>query len=134
MPLRNLLLLVIVSVLAVSGCAGRQLRPGPSYPASLERRGALDVQVEVIDGRITLTNTTASMLPAGRLWLNAWYSVEVDPVAVGETLRVPVAAFRDEHGERMRGGGFFATEAPEAILLAEWQVEDGLYGLVVVKP
>lgn len=130
MTIRTLLSLLVALLLI--GCA-HPLKPGPSYPNSLDRLGAIDVQVAVRDGALEFTNTTASPLPAGRLWVNAWYSAATPAADVGETLRIPVAALRDEHGETMRGEGFFATEAPEEVLLAELQTDQGLIRLVVVK-
>ncbi len=118
--------------LLLTGCASKAV-PGPSYPESLQRAGAVDVQIAVRDGAVEFTNTTASPLPAGRLWVNAWYSAPTESVEVGETFRVPVSNLRDRFGETMRGEGFFATEAPETVLLAELQTEQGLIGLIVVR-
>lgn len=132
MTARTIAAIVLGLFLYLCGCA-TTLAPGPSYPASLERAGAIDVQAKVRDGAIEFTNTTASPLPAGRLWVNAWYSAPTPSVEVGETIRIPVGALRDEHGEAMRGEGFFATEAPEEVLLAELQAERRLVGLVVVR-
>lgn len=126
-------MMILFALSLVSGCASDPLVPGPSYPESLSRRGTLDIQVVVEGRQVTLTNTTASSLPAGRLWLNAWYSASTSTVAVGDTLTIPITDFRDEHGQIMRGGGFFASEPPEQVFLAQWQAPDGLYGMVVVR-
>jgi hypothetical protein len=119
-------------IFALAGCQ-KTLRPGPSYPSTIERLGAVDVQVVTRRGVLEFTNTTAEPLPAGRLWVNAWFSAPTERVEVGETFRVPISALHDEHGETMRGEGFFATEAPEEIYLAELQTNAGLTGLVVVR-
>ena len=43
----------------------------------------------------------------------------IDGLAVGQTLRLPLGTFRNEFSEAFRGGGFFAPERPERLVLAE---------------
>lgn len=132
---RSIWVLSAFSVLqmALTGCATPALEPGPSYPASASRYGSLDIQVYLQGRELVLTNTTALALPAGRLWLNEWYSAATPEIAIGQTLRLPLTSFRDEHGQTIRGGGFFASEAPEEILLVEMAAAGELYGLIVVR-
>ncbi len=122
---------------ALLGCAFGGARYGESggvYPEQLERLPAIDVQVFVDQAGTTLsmTNATAEPLRPGRLWLNAWYSRPVERVGVGETVQLFLGEFRDRYGEAVRTGGFFATDRPEEIILAELEVEPGLRRLVVV--
>jgi len=49
---------------------------------------------------------------------------------------IPLVEFRNEFSEAFRGGGFFATEAPERLVMAQLETEiDGkpqLLGMIVV--
>jgi len=123
---------VFVTALGVASCGGPTLRPGPEYPDSAPGVGALDIQVRVGGRAVALTNTTDRILPEGRIWLNAWYSAQAGPIGVGESVSIPISAFRDEHGQAIRGGGFFAAEAPEVIVLVQYQTDQGISGLIVV--
>ncbi len=123
---------LILILMFAGGCSTPALTARPSYPATAVRKGVLDIQIQFHGREISLTNTTASRLSAGRLWINAWYSVATPDLAVGQTIGYTLTAFHDEHGEIIRGGGFFASEAPEEILFAELETSGSLYGLVVV--
>lgn len=104
------------------------------YPLG-ERRGAtLPIQVVVDARRVEFTNTSGTVFGPCELWLNQWYSVDIDGMAIGQTISIPIARFIDEHGQQMRGGGFFATEAPERIVYAELRTPDGMRGMPVVEP
>lgn len=128
----------IAAALWTAGCAAggsaSASRAGSAYPASAPRLHLLDAQV-IPDGRtIRLTNTTPAPLGPGRLWLNQWYSAAIDAIAVGATVSMPLSTFRDEHGDPLPGGGFFAVQAPEPIVDAEVETDKGLAALVVVAP
>lgn len=126
---------VVVALGATLSSCGVPARvPGEVYPSMKDRRGALDIQARLEGRRLSFVNTTPRTLPAGRVWLNAWYSAPVGETPVGAAVEIPLSAFRDEHGESIRGGGFFASEAPERITLVERESEDGVYGLIVVGP
>lgn len=125
-------LLLLGANLTSCGVAART--PGDVYPAMKDRRGALDIQVRLEKRRLRFVNTTPRVLEAGRIWLNGWYSAPVGDVPVGAAIEIPLTSFRDEHGERIRGGGFFAAEAPERITLAEYESSEGIFGLIVVGP
>lgn len=133
-----MILLLGAALAACPGCAPvltSRGDPGPRYPESLERGETLNIQVLREDDRqtIVLTNTTARAFDAGRLWVNAWFSRPIEGLDVGETIRIPVRDMIDEHGKRMRGGGFFSTERPDPLLLAEVEADGAMYGLVVVE-
>lgn len=128
-------LAALAATLALTGCAGvgRQAGPpGPVYPPSPDRLETLDIQVLQLEREVEFTNTTAVRFGPSRLWLNAWYSAPVEGVQIGETVRMPLTAFRDEHGDHPRAGGFFATEAPELIVLAELETDEGFHRMVVI--
>ena len=122
----------------MGGCSSTPTPTGYErvYPENPNRVQTLDIQVFRETKHVKLTNTTATAFGPSTLWLNAWYSRPIDGFAVGETLRLPLSSFRDEHSYAFRGGGFFAVEAPERLALAELEVErDGesvYYRLVVV--
>ncbi|HLP84793.1 MAG TPA: hypothetical protein VK157_10630, partial [Phycisphaerales bacterium] len=54
----------------------------------------------------------------------------------GETISLDLNTFYDEFGEEFRGGGFFARETPEDIVLVEVQTQGAtgqeMVGLVTV--
>lgn len=106
---------------ALSGCASR---PDPvdyarAYPKGVVPSGTADIQIFRSDKHVELTNTTPRAFGPSTLWLNAWYSRPIDGLAVGETLKLPLKDFRDEFGDAFRGGGFFAAERPERLVLAQ---------------
>ncbi len=106
--------------------------PGPVYPGEMMREETLDIQVFRRTQTIELTNTTARRFGPGTLWLNARFARAIDGLDVGQTLVLPLAEFRDEFSERFRAGGFFATEKPYRLVLAELETEGRMRGLVVV--
>ncbi len=117
----------------VGGPVGPYDRP---YPATIEPTEQLDVQVARDGPVITLTNTTARSFGPSTLWINRRYSRPVGALDVGQTVTLPLQQFRDEYGDPFRGGGFFATEQPDRIVMAELEtVADNqtvIFGLVVV--
>lgn len=129
---------LLLCALLLSGCAATSGTPGPLYPAELRQSETLNIQVFRSSQHVEFTNTTARSFGPSRLWLNARFSRPIDGVAAGESLRLPLKGFTDEHGDIFRGGGFFATEIPERLVLAQLELPgaDGkpvLLGLVVVK-
>lgn len=124
---------------ALTACSGV---PAPvvyarPYP-TIRPSPAINIQVFRSTKHLELTNTTARAFGPSTLWLNARYSRPIDGLGVGESLRLPLDEFRDEYSDAFRGGGFFATEAPERLVLTQIEAagSDGkleLVGLVVVK-
>jgi hypothetical protein len=114
-------LLACVSVAVVLGaCASNNPVPyAREYPESPQRLEVLDIQVFRSAKHIELTNTTAQAFGPSTIWLNMHYSRPIDGLAVGQTLRLPLSSFRNEFSEAFRGGGFFAPEKPERLVLAE---------------
>jgi hypothetical protein len=120
--------------LILTGCSGgpSPIMPGAVYPAGLARGATLDIQVIRRETAIELTNTTARKFGASRLWLNGRFSRAIEGLGVGQTIELPLSSFRDEFSEAFRGGGFFATEKPDRLVLAELESGGELMGLIVV--
>lgn len=133
-------LAAIGALCAAHGCstAPNPELAGPAYPSALWQGRTLDVQVFRDGPEIRFTNTTPEPLGPGRLWLNAWYSREIPAIGVGESVTYQLKEFRDQYGAQFRGGGFFAAQNPEALVLAQVEpaeTESGdveLLGLIVV--
>ncbi len=125
--------------LALTGCSSTPdtvdyARP---FPRELARGETLDIQVFRDNQDIEFTNTTAKSYPAGTLWLNGRYSRPIPGLAVGETLKFRLREFRDQYNDHFREGGFFATEKPDRLVLAQLETtapggEPLMLGLIVV--
>jgi hypothetical protein len=131
-------LLALAAALLLPACGSSRATPGPAYPNHLQRGPVLDVQVFRTGTVVSYTNTTAATLPAGRLWLNAYFSKEVPALPVGQSITLDLEEFIDEHGDRYRAGGFFSAEPPKRLVLAQLQPQGDaapqhLIGLVVVS-
>jgi hypothetical protein len=123
-----------LAVVLVTGLAG--LAPGAcgslpkvpyarAYPAAPTRGETLDIQVFRQTKHLELTNTTARAFGPSTLWLNARFSRPISGLGVGQSLRLRLDEFRDEYQDEFRGGGFFATELPDRLVLAELEVPKG---------
>jgi hypothetical protein len=112
---------------------------GPVYPSNMQQSGSLNIQVFRESTRIRFTNTTASSIPACTMWVNAWFSRPLEEVSVGETVELSLFDFKDQFGDEFRAGGFFATDKPTKLVLAQLELpagaegQEGLVGLVVVN-
>lgn len=138
-PMAALLsLLVVLAGVGIPGCSilGGQENTGfverGVYPANRKQTRTLDIQVARDETVIRFTNTTAHPIPACTMWINAWYSRDVPAIGVGETVRLNLFEFKDQYGEEFRAGGFFATDKPMRLVLAQLALEEELVGLVVV--
>ncbi|MBL8757736.1 MAG: hypothetical protein JNK35_04810 [Phycisphaerae bacterium] len=123
----------------LGGCGGRgasqgqeNLITGPAFPSGRQQARVLDVQVTRAETQITFTNTTARSLPACTMWLNRRFGLALEPLPIGATRTLDLRDFKDEYGEAFRGGGFFATEAPDRVVLAQLDLGDELVGLIVI--
>ena len=105
---------------------------GPKYPPDKPQLRTLDIQVVRSETKLRLTNTTARSYGKSRLWINQWYSREIDGLAVGQTIELRQDSFRDQYGVSFRAGGFFATRTPQRIGLVQLETEDGMLGLVAI--
>lgn len=121
-------------MLTTSGCGEPTIESGALYPDDRKQGRVVDVQVIRDETEITMTNTAAIDLPPGRLWINAWYSHEFPGLAIGQTMTMDLAAFKDRFGGAFQAGGFFATERPDRLVQAQLEAGDDLIGLVVIRP
>lgn len=122
--------------------AGCKSAPAPveyarAYPEATPRGLTLDIQVFRGTTTVEMTNTTAHAFGPSTLWLNSRYAHPVESLGVGERVVYPLSEFRDRHSDAMRGGGFFAADDPERLVLAELESSgaDGtplLHRLIVV--
>lgn len=121
---------------AGAGCASDHSETvrAPDFPREKTSAGTLDIQIAREETEVVLTNTTARSFGACRLWLNEWFVRPLPSFAIGQTLRIPVREFRDRNGDSFRGGGFFATKAPERLASAHLETEDRTAALIVVRP
>lgn len=120
------------SLLALSsaGCASgepEEIAYAREFPPQLVQREVLNIHVlrrpTTFGGaNIELTNTSDRSFGPSTLWLNGRYSRPIEGLAVGQTLVIPLTEFTDQHSDRVRAGGFFATEAPDRIVLAQIEV------------
>jgi hypothetical protein len=126
-------LTLAASVALAAGCQSSNPEfAGPEYPVDKSQTATLDIQVVRSETSITVTNTTARAYGKSRLWLNRWYSREIESFGVGETIELSLSSFQDQHGEAFRSGGFWATRKPQRVQQVQLETADGLLGLVAV--
>jgi hypothetical protein len=131
-------LVAVAAAAAGGGCAALgvgegEVVEGPAFPDAAEQAGVLDIHVLRDGTTITFTNTTARAFGPARVWVNRWYGLAIDGLAVGQTVTLELSTFTDRYGQAFRAGGFFATEAAEPVVQVQVQEEAGpLLGLVVV--
>ncbi|MBN8598543.1 MAG: hypothetical protein J0L78_12805 [Planctomycetes bacterium] len=90
------------------------------YPKELPAGQTVDVQVFRRSKTLDFTNTTATPLGPGTIWLNRRFSRPLkDPIGVGQTVSLPLREFRDEFGDPFREGGFWASDIPDALVLCQ---------------
>ena len=128
--------LFLITILPGCGSGPEKVTYARPYPA-IAQSEVLNVQVVRGTTTIALTNTSARAFGPSTLWLNGRYSRPIDGLKVGQSMTLPMAEFRDEFQDAFRGGGFFASEPPERLVLAQIETpgEDGkerLLGLLVV--
>lgn len=129
---------IALAAALLTGCrsAPTQSQFARAYPeAATHAPKTLDVQVVRKTYSIELSNTTAAPFPKGTIWLNRRYSLPIEGLAVGEHAEFKLRQFVDEFSEPFRGGGFFAVEQPETLVMAEFEPaeQNTLLGMVVVR-
>ena len=93
----------------------------------------VDVQAYRDGTELVVTNSTAERWAVGTVWLNGQFSQRIDGLDIGQTKRLPLGGFRNEHGEAFRAGGFFSTERPDTVVLVQLDQGEELIGVVVVQ-
>ncbi|MGQ0629297.1 MAG: hypothetical protein ACT4PL_14495 [Phycisphaerales bacterium] len=129
-------LLLVLGVATLCGCA-RSLRSGEvgdgaMYP-EVQQSEVLDIQVFRDETEVRFTNTTARSFGPSRLWLNQWFSRPIDGLEVGQSMTLDLRSFEDRYGDGFRAGGFFATELPDKVVLAQLENDGRLLGMIVVE-
>ena len=125
-------LLLVLALAAGCSSSPDRIVQGTKYPTTAKHLASIDIQVFRRETEVEFTNTTARAFGPSTLWLNARFSHAIDGLAVGQSMRIPLKQFKDEFGDSFRGGGFFATERPDRLGLAEIQTGNEIVGLVVV--
>ena len=127
-------------LIGFAGCSASTatLHRERGYPVDAPKAAVLDVQVRRAGTGIVATNTSATSFGPCVLWINKSHRAALAGWKVGQTLTLDLENFRDEFGEPFRAGGFFSQEKPDAVVLAELEVEvqgastPTLLGLVAV--
>lgn len=118
----------------LGGCrAGSKIDAGRSYPIKKAQTKTLDVQVIRNETEITMVNTTANALPEGTMWINGQFSHGFEGLAPGARTTMSLKSFHNEYGEAFRAGGFFATQRPSSLVMAQIETTESMIGLVVVN-
>jgi hypothetical protein len=127
-------LILLCAVGCSSGPRPEALDSGRSYPTTKSQSRVLNIQLIRDQAELTLTNTTARAFGPTVIWLNQEFWYEISGLEVGDSVQLPLGDFRNEFGKRFRAGGFFATERPKNVVLAQLETEDSdsLLGLIVV--
>lgn len=102
------------------------------FPEAAPRGETLDVQVRRDGAFLEVLNTSSRSLDAGTLWLNMRFSTSVDALGPGQSMRIDLREFRDDVGDVFRAGGFFSKEKPDTVVLAQWQTDGQMLGLIAV--
>lgn len=124
---------LILSAGLLSSCAGgsgADAGEWPAYPGPAQA-AVVDVQVFRDGPTLSFTNTSDRTLGPGLLWVNAAYSIEIGAVEPGANATIDLNSCRNEFGQPFRGGGFFATERPDEVVLAQVEDGSGMTGLLV---
>lgn len=133
--------LVLAAAGVIGGCraGGSQGQAvGRVYPREVPKGEVLDIQVIREGTSIVFTNTTARAMGPSTVWVNMRFSRAIDGLGVGESKELDLREFKDEFGEVFRAGGFFATEAPQPVVLVQIEAPkaDGspeMLGMIVVQ-
>jgi len=105
-----------------------------SYPHQLHSTGTEPIQVIRDQEHITIVNSTAHSFGSSNLWINQQYTQPLPPIPAGSTLRVNLWDCYDDLGDQFNAGGFWRTDEPTQLVLAQLQLgdEQPLVGLLVI--
>jgi hypothetical protein len=94
----------------------------------------LPIQVVRDQEFATIVNSTANDFEQTTLWVNQQYTQPIPPMQAGSTIKVNLWNCYDSLGEQFNAGGFWRTDEPTALVIAELQVSDSqpLVGLLVI--
>ena len=107
----------------LTSCASgpRDIAENRPYPIALRQDGSIDIQVIQKDTTLELTNATKQTLAGGTLWLNGRFAHQVETLPPGARIELDLDSFIDEFGNNFKPGGFWASETPDRIILAQWE-------------
>jgi len=105
-----------------------------SYPRQLHSTRTEPIQVFRDQEYITIVNSTANSYGSSNLWINQQYTQPLPPIPAGSTLRVNLSDCYDDLGDQFNAGGFWRTDEPTQLVLAQLQLgdEQPLVGLLVI--
>lgn len=116
--------LIALAALALPGCLrSATIIEREPYPKNYTTIEPSNIQIYRQGRSITLTNTTATNFGPSTIWLNRWFSRDIEALDIGQTLTLSLVDFKDEYDDHFKGGGFFATTAPERIVHAELETQ-----------
>ena len=105
-----------------------------SYPLALHTANAIPIQVVRDQEFITIVNSTATDFNNAVLWINQQYTQPLPPMPAGSTIRINLWHCYDALGEQFNAGGFWRTDEPTQLVMAELQSGEfqPLVGLIVI--
>lgn len=130
----------IISILTLAFLIGCQA-PLPDiskatsrYPFDLHTATSLQIQVMRDEEFLIIVNSTANEFDHTNLWINQQYTQPIPPIPAGATLRVNLWDCYDLLGDQFNAGGFWRTDEPTALVIAELQLSESqpLVGLLVI--
>ncbi|MDP6693509.1 MAG: hypothetical protein QF444_04205 [Phycisphaerales bacterium] len=129
--------LLIGTTLLISGCQ----TPLPDiskatqrYPFELHSSEVLPIQVIRKGEHIIIVNSTADDFNNATIWINQQYTQSLPMMPAGSTIRINLWDCYDAFGEKFNAGGFWRTDEPTKLVLAELQQHENqpLIGLLVI--
>ena len=112
---RTVYRVILAGILAtLVGCTIQPPTNGAArpYPENLQQLETLNIQVFRKTAHIELTNTSARDFGPSTIWINGQFSRDIDGLEIGQSIRLPLASFQNEFGER------------NPSLLGEWRQRD----------
>ena len=104
------------------------------YPFDLHTTNSISIQVIRDQEYVKIVNSTANDFPNSMLWINQQYNQSLPPMQAGSTIRVNLWNCYDSLGAQFNAGGFWRTDEPTTLVIAELQQGDTqpLVGLLVI--
>ena len=104
------------------------------YPFALHSVHSVPIQVARDQEFITIVNSTATDFNNAVLWINQQYTQPLPPMSAGSTIRINLWHCYDALGEQFNAGGFWRTDEPTRLVMAELQSGEfqPLVGLIVI--
>jgi len=138
---RPLLLRVTItlSCALIAACDTTLYEPSAAtraYPDSLAQDRVVQIQAVPRETDLELINATSVDYKDVDIWINRRYVQHLGELAAGQTVRMPIAQFRDIWGQCPQPGGFWRTRKPTPLVVVQIQQDEKspLVGLVTVVP